>query len=159
TLAVHAVVAACIVLAPAGAPAPRSDGAEPSMQAYILSEESDAVPSGAAAESGPHLSAKPPHVEHHRPRKAKARKAAPAAPVGNGALVECVAARSEAVAVPSESREFQKTLFEYIERYQRYPERARRAQLTGIVQVSFIMDRAGSVLSAWIEERSGFSVL
>jgi protein TonB len=130
------------------------------MEAYILSADSETMLPRVATGQATQSSVEPPHAEHHHQTpRAKARTASRAAPPHESSLTESEAVRSEAIDVPGETREFQRTLYEHIERYQRYPERARQAQLTGVVQVSFIMDRGGSVLSAWIEERSGFSVL
>lgn len=50
-------------------------------------------------------------------------------------------------------------LLAHLEKFRRYPARARSAKQQGVVQIRFRMDRAGHVLSAEIARKSGFFAL
>lgn len=50
-------------------------------------------------------------------------------------------------------------LLAHLEKYRRYPARARAAKQQGVVHVRFRMNRAGSVLSASVQQSSGFATL
>lgn len=59
----------------------------------------------------------------------------------------------------AELQSFRNRLQRHIERYRRYPPSAQRAAIQGVVQVHFVMDRAGEVSEAWIELSSGSALL
>ena len=54
---------------------------------------------------------------------------------------------------------YQRQLYETIARNSRYPAAARRLHLSGVTQLAFRLDRAGNVLTSWIQESSGSDVL
>jgi periplasmic protein TonB len=69
-------------------------------------------------------------------------------------------AASEAFAAPNSIvSDYKKTLFQHIERVERYPEAARERRLHGVVRVLFAMKRDGTVLGAWVETSSGSTIL
>jgi periplasmic protein TonB len=55
--------------------------------------------------------------------------------------------------------DYKQTLFQHIERVERYPEAARQRRLHGVVRVLFAMKRDGTVLGAWVETSSGSTIL
>ena len=65
-----------------------------------------------------------------------------------------------AVRMSSEARpNWETQLLAHLQRYRRFPARARAARQEGTVQVRFRMNRAGAVLSASVQKGSGFSTL
>lgn len=54
---------------------------------------------------------------------------------------------------------YQRQLYEVIARNSRYPAAARRLHLSGVTQLAFRLDRAGTVLDSWIQGSSGSAVL
>lgn len=54
---------------------------------------------------------------------------------------------------------YQRQLYETIARNSRYPAAARRLHLSGVTQLAFRLDRAGTVLDSWIQESSGSDLL
>jgi periplasmic protein TonB len=51
--------------------------------------------------------------------------------------------------------DFQKVLFDHVERYRHYPEGAGLQNLQGVVELLFTMDRRGTVLGVWVKKSSG----
>lgn len=54
---------------------------------------------------------------------------------------------------------YQSALFAHVLRYRYYPEAARPDRLHGIVRIQFAIARDGRILTAWIEQSSGYAVL
>lgn len=70
------------------------------------------------------------------------------------------AAAPTAARLASDARPtWESELLAHLERFRRYPARARAGRQEGVVYVHFKMDRSGSVLSASLVRRSGFAAL
>jgi len=55
--------------------------------------------------------------------------------------------------------DYQDRLLAHIERFRSYPIEARRRGVEGVTRIHFAMGRSGSILTAWIEDSSGSSLL
>jgi protein TonB len=56
----------------------------------------------------------------------------------------------------ADSQAFRAVLLRHIERFRRYPDAAREANIEGTAQVRFAMNAEGQVLDVWIEMSSGY---
>lgn len=70
-----------------------------------------------------------------------------------------IAAPAAAMLSSDASQSWEARLLAHLERYRRFPARARAARQQGTVQIRFRMNRAGSVLSASVLRSSGFTTL
>jgi periplasmic protein TonB len=55
--------------------------------------------------------------------------------------------------------QFQRELLEHIARFQHYPDDARQKHIAGVVYVRFALAHDGTVIDAWIQRSSGFTIL
>jgi protein TonB len=68
-------------------------------------------------------------------------------------------ASAKATAERSASAAFQDALYDRLGRYQIYPKEASQQQLQGLVLVTFVMDRDGTVLNVSVKRTSGETIL
>lgn len=61
--------------------------------------------------------------------------------------------------VPGTERDYLSLLSAWLERHKQYPSRAQRRRQEGTVQLRFVVDREGKVLSYQIENTSGYTLL
>src|SRR3546814_7997633 len=54
---------------------------------------------------------------------------------------------------------YQAELFAHVLKYRYYPDEARPERLQGIVRIQFAMTRDGRVMSAWVQQGSGYRQL
>ena len=59
----------------------------------------------------------------------------------------------------AELSEYQRRLYEIVERNSHYPEAARRLSVAGVTRLAFRLDRLGNVLESWVQESSGSELL
>lgn len=147
----------------AASPGPRS-----SVQVHLISAPDRAPPSPAptVARAAPDTESRPPPLP--------AMPESPTLPTATSSLVavakvanlepppdpRATPASSEARAAPdSIVSDYKRTLFQHIERVERYPDAARAKRLHGVVQVLFAMNRDGTLLGAWVKTSSGSAIL
>lgn len=83
----------------------------------------------------------------------------PGPPVPQTTAPKSIAAPT-AERLSSETRpDWEAAVLAHLERFRRYPPRARAARQQGVVQVRFTMDRSGAVLTSAIARKSGFFTL
>lgn len=75
------------------------------------------------------------------------------------AAVPAVDVGSDNPASRAASSDYQRRLYDAVARNTRYPAGARRLHLSGVTQIAFRLDRAGTVLDSWVQESSGSELL
>jgi protein TonB len=103
------------------------------------------------------LSLPTPMVREVREPLAEAIDPGPAVPETKAP--KTIAAPAAARLSSDASQSWEARLLAHLERYRRFPARARAARQQGTVQIRFRMNRAGSVLSASVLRGSGFTTL
>lgn len=83
----------------------------------------------------------------------------PGPPVPETTAPKSIAAPAAAMLSSDASQSWEARLLAHLERYRRFPARARAARQQGTVLVWFRMNRSGSVLTASVERSSGFTTL
>jgi len=117
-----------------------------------------------AAEPPPRPAVKPKRrVEAPAPAAQADRpvQAAPPPPASASPASDAVAAAPAAPPAPAASQQddYVRTLLRWLEPHRRYPRAARVRGLEGLVRVSLLIDRAGSVLESRVAESSGEPLL
>jgi periplasmic protein TonB len=145
-----------------------SPGPRSSVQVHLISMPDHAPPSAAptVARAAPNTESRPPPLP--------ATPESPTLPTAASSLVavarvanlepppdpQASPASSAARAAPdSIVSDYKRSLFQHIERVERYPDAARAKRLHGVVQVLFAMNRDGTLLGAWVKTSSGSAIL
>ncbi|CCG09716.1 energy transducer TonB family protein [Pararhodospirillum photometricum] len=115
-----------------------------------------------------------PKVQRPKPRPVETRvdprpappEAAPVASAAPSSAAPSSPAPAAAAAAPNAPvvsanalAQWQGRLLAHLERHKRYPSRAQSRRQEGVVSVRFVLDRQGSVLSARLENSSGYEAL